>query len=393
MKRPLIFIGHGNIIKLSMGLIFCFYMTSITAQDINNETLIFIPSGIEMYTGGDLINNGVFQNNGNFALEGNWLNQNVYQGTGVVMLQGVDQIISNNNQDMEKLVIDGGGLKTLRTKLTIKNEIDFNSGILIVNDNDTLCMGTNSKVNGGSLLSYVDGAMITQGTGYKFFPVGKNGKYHPVELLDIEGLAPSVEIEVFENLPEIKTSIPTTVFQDIYWTRKTIDGTFNNSIITLAYNVQESINLSRLVLAEGKDLTSEFLVRDNLTIQSTGDYSIINSTRGLTENVFVLGELENDPPKPYYLSTTLSPNAVNPDNRTVKVFGDNNNPTDFYFEVFNRWGLKIYETTSYATMIREGWDGKQNGTSLPSGLYPYSVKYIDSTGKSTQNKGFITIIE
>ncbi len=374
----------------------CIFFTSALqacAQDITNENSLFIPAGMEIYTDGNLENVGFFQNNGSFTLKGNWSNQNVYQGTGIVVLAGANQIISNNSQAIEQLIINGGGIKTLLNKVLINGAIDFNDGILTVNDDDTLCLSKNATINGGSSISYVDGALMTQGGGYKFFPIGKNGKYHPVELLNIGGIAPIVEMEVFENLPIIQTSIPITVFQDIYWVRKTIGGTFDGSPITFGYDLQDPINLTKLVIAEGDDVTSEFATRDNVSVESTNTFDIVSTPRTLTGNVFVLGELIGEPPHPYYLSTTLSPKARNPDNRSIKIFGDDNGLSDFYFQVFNRWGLMIFESRSYDTMTTEGWDGKQSGNLLPSGVYPYSVKYIDSTGKAIHNKGFVTIIQ
>jgi hypothetical protein len=43
-------------------------------------------------------------------------------------------------------------------------------------------------------------------------------------------------------------------------------------------------------------------------------------------------------------------------------------------------------------MKNQGWDGSQNGSILPSGIYPYSVKYLDINGRFGQQTGFITII-
>ncbi len=393
MKKYFQFFKNRNALAVLSAFTFLMPAISSMAQNVNNETTVFIPLGIELYACGNLVNTGFIQNNGSVSFEGDWLNQNVYQGTGIILLEGINQVISNNNQAIEKLVINGGGKKSILTKLTIAGSIDFNIGILIVSDDDTLCLNKNATINGGSAISYVDGALMTQGGGYKFFPIGKNGKYHPVELLNIGGIEPMVEMEVFENLPIIQTSIPTTIFQDVYWTRKTIGGTFDGSPVTFGYNIQDPIDVTKLVIAEGESFTSEFAIRDNVSVESSNAFDIVSTPRILNGNVFVLGELIGEPPHPYYLSTTLSPNAGNPDNRSIKVFGDESGLSDFYFQVFNRWGLPIFESRSYDTMKTEGWDGKQSGNLLPSGVYPYSVKYIDSSGKAIQNKGFITIIQ
>jgi gliding motility-associated-like protein len=378
--------------KSTLRFLFFLFALPTVAQNISIESNLFIPFGIEMSTNGNVTNTGFFQNNGSFSLKGDWLNQSIYQGTGLIMLAGANQLVANNNQSIEEVSIDGGGIKTIKEKLIINKKINFNDGVILVDDSDTLWMNTNCIAIGGSTNSYVNGALSAQGTGYKFFPVGKNGKYHPVELLEIKGINPTVEIEVEEILPPIQTSSAAIIQQDIYWTRKTLAGTFENSPIALGYNFPPSTLSSRLVIAEGLQFGEEFSLYSNLTFTTTGPITMIGSRKAVTKNIFAVGELPFEPPSAYYLSTTLSPNATNTDNRTIKVFGSNLTPVDFYFQVFNRWGLVVFETQSYTDMAATGWDGRQNGNLLPSGAYPFSIKYIDTAAKSIQQTGFITII-
>ncbi len=372
--------------------IFSIATPCLHAQHIINQTNLYIPAGLEVYAPADFNNTGFILNNGSVALVGDWNNMNVYQGSGFVALEGIDQNVDNNDLAMEHLIIEGGGTKTLHGKLQINNTLDFINGICLVQDNDTLSILKNCTVTGGSPISYVDGAMIAHGNGYKYFPIGKNGKYHPVELLDVKGLNPEIQLEVFENLPSVQTSLPTTLYQDIYWTRETIKGTFENSPISVSYALPDPIDLEHLVIAQSESLTTEFSLETVSDVQPGVDFNVIVSKGALSGNIFAIGELINAPPRPYYFSTTLSPAASNPDNRVVKIFGNNNNMQDFYFQVFNRWGLLIFETNSYTSMATVGWDGKQSGDLLPSGVYPYSVKYKDVSGKTIQDKGFITIV-
>jgi len=393
MAHPLSF-REGKFIEHVMKSFALFFLVTVPAmaQNIYNETNLFIAAGLEVSTKGSLINTGFFQNNGSVALAGDWNNTNIYQGTGMVALKGIDQLLFNNNQPVQQLIISGGGTKTLQGKLTVSRKIDFNEGVLLVGDNDMLFIHRAATINGGSLLSFVDGALTIAGTGYKFFPIGKNGKYHPVELVGVNGLNPEIEMEVFENLPQIQTSLPAIIHQDIYWTRKTIDGTFYGSPITLGYSVPSQTNLARLVIAEAESLVNEFSLHDGVAVQSGNGFDIVSSRKDIKGNIFALGELINDPPRPYYFSTTLSPLAENPENRSVKIFGGNGTALAFYFQVFNRWGLQIFETKSYRQMATEGWDGKQSGSLIDPGLYPYSLKYIDQSGKALEDKGFITVI-
>ncbi len=390
-KHPIFF----QILKLFASSKFNFFFICLScpllAQNITNETNLFIPEGLAIRIDGNLNNAGLFQNNGTFALTGNWLNTFVYQGNGKVELYGINQNLNNRDQAIHHLTLNGGGVKSLQGLLTITGKIDFNEGIMLVSDTDTLLLDEACIVNAGSASSYVDGALTAAGSGYKFFPIGKNGKYHPVEFLNSIGINTLQSLEVFENLPAVETSFPTVIQRDIYWERKTNSGSFVSSPIALGYDLS-GLNLGRVIIVEGETTGAMFSVLENVDINTSADPNIISSELPATKNIFAVGELLVDPPKEYYLSTTLSPNADNPDNRRIKVFGDNLTPAGFSFQVFNRWGLLIFETDSFDKMTTQGWDGAQNGNIVPSGVYPYSIKFVDTAGRSNQRTGFVTVL-
>jgi len=59
-----------------------------------------------------------------------------------------------------------------------------------------------------------------------------------------------------------------------------------------------------------------------------------------------------------------------------------------YFRVFDRWGVKVFETTN----IDQGWDGTFNGTPQPFGVYVYEVGAITNTGSNFEKHGNVTLI-
>ncbi len=59
-----------------------------------------------------------------------------------------------------------------------------------------------------------------------------------------------------------------------------------------------------------------------------------------------------------------------------------------YFRVFDRWGVKVFETTD----IDAGWDGTYNGTPQPFGVYVYEVGAVTSTGHVFEKHGNLTLI-
>jgi gliding motility-associated-like protein len=85
------------------------------------------------------------------------------------------------------------------------------------------------------------------------------------------------------------------------------------------------------------------------------------------------------------------PNAFTPGsgpNNTFKII-KRGLATLRYFRVFDRWGVKVFETTD----IDKGWDGTYNGTMQPYGVYVYEVAAVTSAGRSFEKHGNVTLIK
>ncbi len=59
-----------------------------------------------------------------------------------------------------------------------------------------------------------------------------------------------------------------------------------------------------------------------------------------------------------------------------------------YFEIYNRWGRKIYSTKT----IGEGWDGTLNGQPVASDTFVWMLSVVDMNGKLIVKKGTSTLI-
>jgi len=371
---------------------------SSAAQDIVNQTNLYVPAGLELHVGGDFANEGFVQNQGSVFVSGSWKNANVYQGVGTITLNGTRaQSFFSNKNPVDHLVIDGIGPIRIIDLLPITSQIDLLNGIVVVADTDTLSMAQGASVSGGSLESHVDGEFTYAGTGYKFFPIGKNGNYNPVEMLDITGINPITSVEVFENLPTIQSPPLITLYQKIYWQRKTIAGTFTNSPIAIGFQIPDNYTNRHVIeIVEGEDLGAVFSALRGVSVSYDPVLDKVISDVGLAKNVFVIGE--SNPiggiPGEFYFSTSLSPHAANPDNRATRVFGDQLIGDSFHFLVYDRWGKIVFETISLENMILSGWDGRsQNGGDLlPSGAYPYVLQAVTKTGTFFEKKGVISII-
>lgn len=82
------------------------------------------------------------------------------------------------------------------------------------------------------------------------------------------------------------------------------------------------------------------------------------------------------------------PNAFSPNgdgiNGTWVIGGFENEPM-VMVSVFNRYGVKLFESKGYGSP----WNGKFNGKPLPAGVYYY---VISAKNKKQTLNGFVTII-
>jgi gliding motility-associated-like protein len=95
-----------------------------------------------------------------------------------------------------------------------------------------------------------------------------------------------------------------------------------------------------------------------------------------------------------YIPNVFSPNANNPDNQVMRVYGTNISSTDFQIVIYNRWGIQVFEETDLSLMKLNGWDGtiRETGVKLPSGVYTYYIKGKFFTGDPFQNVGTVSLI-
>jgi gliding motility-associated-like protein len=59
-----------------------------------------------------------------------------------------------------------------------------------------------------------------------------------------------------------------------------------------------------------------------------------------------------------------------------------------YFRIWDRWGVKVFETSD----IDKGWDGTYNGKPQPFGVFVYEVGAVTSTGRDFVKHGNVTLV-
>ncbi len=58
------------------------------------------------------------------------------------------------------------------------------------------------------------------------------------------------------------------------------------------------------------------------------------------------------------------------------------------FSVYNRWGVKVYETGD----LNDGWDGMYQGVLQPAGVYVYTVEATTVRGRYVRKQGNVTLL-
>lgn len=380
--------------KQSHYLVWCTITTSILvfgdvdAQGFYNASTVHI-NGADVHVNGEVNNSGALYNNGVIAFTGDWNNTGAYNGDGTVEPLGhAPQKIAHNNQNIFRLSVKGWGTKYIKGRVFINGALHLMQGIVSVSPDDALELAHNAIVEGGSSESFVDGALTTGGNGYKFFPIGKNGTYAPIEFPEVSGTTGEYSMEVFENAPAIVMD-GVIVKNALYWRRQNIRGEFGSSAVALHYEPSHFENTEAVVLVGGFTWDEPFKA---IRYVSRADESNKVTTQvQVSTPIIMLGETyEQWAPSDFYLSTALSPNASRPENRKVMIFGDRLAAEDFHFQVFNRWGDLVFETNSLDEMKVNGWDGQ--GRRLSTGTYPYRLTGLDKTGRPFERKGVITIV-
>jgi gliding motility-associated-like protein len=87
----------------------------------------------------------------------------------------------------------------------------------------------------------------------------------------------------------------------------------------------------------------------------------------------------------FYMPNAFRPNGVNKSFKPVTTgFGG----TNYKFQIYNRWGQLIFETTDPTV----GWDGTYNGKPHVMGSYVYRFVYQSVFGKEVLKQGTVTLI-
>ncbi|MCB0505977.1 MAG: gliding motility-associated C-terminal domain-containing protein [Cyclobacteriaceae bacterium] len=377
--------------SLTILSLFCL-LTNLQAQSLyNNSTTLFIGENTVLSAPDSIVNNGTIINNGDIQVAGIWQNNGTYEpGSGQLTLTSSQpQVINHNDQSFTRLNIDGGGEKIFGADIYIENELVLTNGILVSSNNSKITIEDGADIIGGSDESYVDGPVYHVGNGDKFFPLGTGDVFLPVQLLNIQGNAPTIGVLLFSPNPnlEVQGNLDAVTDQE-YWQVDVLEGTFEGSGVILPIRDEffmESIDQAAVAEAASLEVPFQSLGR----FETTGDLTTgsVTSSELVTMNFLTIGAIQQE------TSTELNVfNAVSPNDDGLNDILKIQNITLFpnnIVTIYTRWGDKVFEMAGYDNNenVFKGFSNVRNTKELPEGTYYYVIEKGD--GSSNLNGFFV----
>jgi len=312
-----------------------------------------------LYVSDSIVNNGTIINNGDIQVGGIWQNNDTYEpGIGrLTLTSNQTQTINHNDQSFTRLTISGGGQKIFGADITIENELVMNNGILTSSGGAKIIIAESASIIGGSETSFIEGPLYHIGTGDKYYPIGINNTFLPVELMGIQGLNPTIGILLNAPNPNLAVSGSlAAVTEQQYWEMDILNGTYDNSIVKLPVNEElflESIQEAVVVQSSGLDTPFSSIGGTN----ATGDVTngSITSESFVTETLFTIGNSAGETSVDINVYNAISPNGDGI-NDFLKIENIELYPNNF-ITVYTRWGDKVFEQAAYNN-IENVFEGK-----------------------------------
>lgn len=369
---------------------------------VNQKQQIAIGQNTVMFIGGSMVNAGTIVNNGELIITGDWENSEQYVAEqGAMVLSGKNQKIDHNGNDIFNLVIEGSGEKIFTSDANISGELYLDAGFIKPLTGVKVMAKSGAIVSEGHINSFVNGAFYHQGSGKKLFPIGKNGNYSPVTV-SLEGAA-TLGYEVFGPNPNPYFSFELRdISRTRYWEQTMISGEIGSgSLITLPmqWNNGEEVVLEELIIA-GADLNGNYEPLETYNYSGFINSGFITSSLPNGKKLFALGlTAERPEERTIYIPNAFAPKQSlaqeNGEDDRIKIYGKEISAEDFLFRIYNRWGVLVYETTSYQEASTVGWNGinQQTGKLESIGSFKFMLKGKYNSGRAIEKTGSIHLIQ
>ncbi|WP_379689450.1 gliding motility-associated C-terminal domain-containing protein [Flavobacterium procerum] len=397
-------------------MIFC--IGPISAQTVNIGELSIAPNtqfstifDLENKTSGDFLNDGNlyvyanFKNDGLFTYSGSENGKTFFIGNKEQLIDGLSishfqNIEFNNTSDVMPF--------RLATTIVVNKQALFKNGIIDAsNDIGKMIFNENASHSDASNLSFVDGRVEKKGSAKFEFPVGDDVFYRPSMKDENSNMNIYVTEYFFETTGNIhpytsKEESIITIDEAEYWNVTQEQGADKVVLsLTLDKNTTPPVFFlesddTQLGIVRWDAATSKWINEKGITTEllTGADYTKLITTQVSAYGIFAIAIVKKENPEPPADGITIY-NALSPNgdgiNDTFHIKGISQFP-DNRVEIYNRWGVKVYDAKSYNESDRmfEGYsDGRatiNRGEKLPTGTYFYIINYtkgndvIEKTG-------------
>ena len=377
-----------------------FLTFTIYAQTLNVDgAVVSLSDNAILSVDGTAVNDGSIENKGIITISENWANlKNYLSETGIFVLNGQElQTINHNNQNFNILQINGTGEKIITANATISTKLELIEGVVTPETGVIITLLDGAETDAGHASSYINGVFYTEGTGDKFYPIGKDAYYRPVELINIEGETPVIGMETYASNPNaIAGRELLEVSKERYWEMTLLSGTYNDALIKIYYGEEENIeDIEYLVVAEASEIEGPYRNIGNSEQSGDNIEGTVTSEKNASGKYFAVGKYREMKAEDIYIPNALSPNAPDNNDKVIKIYGDLLLEQDFKFIVYNKWGNLIFTSSSLDLMTTKGWDGMntKTGNNEITGTFNYIMVGILKNGEKVERKGSILLIK
>ncbi|WP_166920185.1 gliding motility-associated C-terminal domain-containing protein [Flavobacterium poyangense] len=405
-----------------LGTLLLFGSGIVAAQTVNVGDL-YITSGTIMSTVGAMDNqsSGNLFNDGEFYLYSHYNNDGLVTfspgtQTGITRMNGItgaQQISGTLPMQWNHVEFKNGTIQPafhLSNEVTINGTADFQNGII---DNDNfgglLVFESGSKAVNVSDNSHADGKVKKNGKEDFIYPIGDQNKYRFAGIsAPTEVLSSFTGKYFYENSDALyshsqKAAEIKLINNQEYWTLDKTGGS-SDVMLTLSWDETSTTPADVLVSPQSSIHIVRWDDKQQLWIDEGG---VVDSNRKTVTTpvnvagygVFTTARVDDGI---VLACTTLTVyNAVSPNgddkNDYFKIDGLTECSADNTVEIYNRWGVKVFETSNYdskGNVFRGYSEGRvtvSKDKMLPSGTYFYilNFKYPGTKTQTVKKSGYL----
>lgn len=230
-------------------------------------------------------NESILSGDGIIATNAALIDSSMIQTTmGTLSFEGNDTIYFHSSWELDSLNVEGSPVLA-GASLMIHQKL-YVDGTITPTDPMQLILDTLAEVVNPNE-SFVNGALYQAGSGDKFYPLGKEGRYVPTYLFGLENTSEElVGLEVFHDALDLSSLSPAPDASE--WWYWEVTGNPENATIQLPLLTEdlESLNINKLTIL---NTDAELTILTDLAGSSDQDNSSILSNKPISTGFILVG--------------------------------------------------------------------------------------------------------